>query len=680
VGVHYPCGYLSQAIDCGSAPNLADALLLEKPLWASEEGSLPFDDGAIAMARAYNRHYIQARITGSINWSLVGSWYANLPYGGVDGLLYANQPWSGHYVVDRAIWATAHTTQFVEPGWQYLDSGSALWSGVGSYVALKAPNNQDWSLILETLDTGLSHTFDVAQTGGVFAGPIHVWATDLAARDPSRWFVRQADIDPVDCGFSFTALPNHLYTLTTTLAQGKGATTPPAPAPLGLPYADDFESYTVGAMPNIPKYFATVQGAFEVAECLGGRSGQCLEQEITVVPIKWGSVGAPPPVTVVGDPTWTDYRVSIDVLLVESGTADLVGRITAQNQGGGGVLGYHLRVSDSGNWDLFTQDARMQNTSLAAGSLPIALDTWHTLELDFTGPTITALADGNQLAQVTDSTYSHGNAGLEVSPWIRAQFDNFSVTGGAGGGDAGTADAGDGGAGATCTASPPAADANGIALITDFSNADADAGAGAWSVFGSWSADPSVFGGGTYFYPGMGPGTDSLADPAAGLYCTTLGSQNSFMATATPGTGWVLSGRVVTFSGAGFYLYHCVDASKFHGIEFTISGNVGNAELDAGSPNQMTFSVRTPPDLAAGSGAGNTCTLPGCTSPYYSFTVPAEPTTMQVTWEMLRGGAPIYVLDPTAGIWGLEWTLPWPCTSNPTPYDTSVTIRDVAFF
>ncbi len=101
IGSHYVCGYQSLAIDCGSAPNLADALSLGKPLWASEDGSLPYDDGAIALARSYNRHYIQARITGSINWSVVGSWYANLPYGGVDGLLFANQPWSGSYKVDR---------------------------------------------------------------------------------------------------------------------------------------------------------------------------------------------------------------------------------------------------------------------------------------------------------------------------------------------------------------------------------------------------------------------------------------------------------------------------------------------------------------------------------------------------------------------------------------------------
>ncbi len=285
VGSHYACGFQSQATDCGSAPNLADALSLGKPLWASEDGALPFDDGAIALARSYNRHFIQARITGSINWSVVGSWYANLPYGGVDGLLFANQPWSGSYKVDRAIWATAHTTQFVEPGWQYLDSSSALASGIGSYVALRAPNGKDYSLILETLDTGLPHSFNVKETGGVFAGPIHVWATDMSARTPSAWFIQQPDIVPSDCGYSFAALPNHVYTLTTTTGQRKGATTPPPNALLGLPYADDFESYTVGAMPNIPKYFSTVQGAFEVENCLGGRGGKCLEQEITIAPI-----------------------------------------------------------------------------------------------------------------------------------------------------------------------------------------------------------------------------------------------------------------------------------------------------------------------------------------------------------------------------------------------------------
>ncbi len=240
-------------------------------------------------------------------------------------------------------------------------------------------------------------------------------------------------------------------------------------------------------------------------------------------------------------------------------------------------------------------------------------------------------------------------------------------------------DAGNGGTAAVCTARPPAADANGVSVITTFSNVTADAGAGASTWFGSWSADASGFGGGTYFYPAMGPGTDSIADPTAGNYCTTLASQNSFVATATPGTGLVIAGQVTTFSGFGFYLYHCLDASAFQGIEFTISGDVGNELVSGmGAPNQLTFSVGMLPDDKVGSGLG-TCTLPSCSAPSYAFTVPAQPTTIRVTWEMLTNGAPIYVLDPKA-ISALSWSFPWPCATSVTPYTTHVTVSDVAFF
>lgn len=58
------------------------------------------------------------------------------------GLMTAFQPWSGSYGSLAMIWATAHTTQFSQPGWSYLANGTGAGTGAGllaaggSYVTL----------------------------------------------------------------------------------------------------------------------------------------------------------------------------------------------------------------------------------------------------------------------------------------------------------------------------------------------------------------------------------------------------------------------------------------------------------------------------------------------------------------------------------------------------------------
>jgi hypothetical protein len=122
-----------------------------------------------------------------------------------------------------------------------------------------------------------------------------------------------------------------------------------------------------------------------------------------------------------------------------------------------------------------------------------------------------------------------------------------------------------------------------------------------------------------------------------------------------------------------------VDASAFQGIEFTISGDVGEDTGDAGAPNELTFSVGTPVDSQVQAGSANSCTLSGCSPPSYTFTVSPEPTTVRVSWEMLTGGAPIFVLDPSK-ISGIQWSLPWPCVTSPVPYTTQIVVKDVSFY
>ena len=82
-------------------------------------------------------------------WSPVSSYYDSLLLPD-SGLMTANPPWSEHYDVQPAVWATAHTTQFAQPGWQYLDSACGYLTAGGSYVTLKS--GEDYSVILETVD------------------------------------------------------------------------------------------------------------------------------------------------------------------------------------------------------------------------------------------------------------------------------------------------------------------------------------------------------------------------------------------------------------------------------------------------------------------------------------------------------------------------------------------------
>ena len=113
VGAHYPCGYLSSETSC---PSTSNAVATGKQLWASENGSQDLNAGAAAMARADNRDYLDGQMTATINWPVVAAIYPDLPFN-TDGLILANQPWSGWYSVGKQTWVTAQTTQFTAPGW-----------------------------------------------------------------------------------------------------------------------------------------------------------------------------------------------------------------------------------------------------------------------------------------------------------------------------------------------------------------------------------------------------------------------------------------------------------------------------------------------------------------------------------------------------------------------------------
>jgi hypothetical protein len=424
IGVHYPCGYLSAATSCAAN---STAIGTGKPLWASENGSEDMNSGAPALIRSITRGYTDADLTAYINWPIIAAIYPNLPYNTV-GLIQANQPWSGAYSVGESLWATAQVTQFTQPGWQFLNSGSGYLGGSesnGSYVSLKSTNGTDYSTIIETTTAAAAQTVNVSVSGGLSTGTVHVWATNVNTPTAANTFVQQASITPSNGAYSLTVQPGYIYSLTTTTGQGKGTAASPSQSTLALPYSDTFDS---DAVDQQPRYLAQQQGAFEVEPCTGGRSGRCVQQQAPVQPIEWD--GNSNPYTIGGNLSWSNYTVSADALMEQAGAVQLLGRVGTQHPFGvAGINEYYLQLSNTGAWSIVRNNTSDTLTTLASGTVAApGTGTWHHMALTFNGTAISAAIDGTTVGSVTDSTYHSGMAGLGTSGYQTDQFDNLSVT------------------------------------------------------------------------------------------------------------------------------------------------------------------------------------------------------------------------------------------------------------
>ncbi len=426
IGVHYPCA----GGDGGSAdtcPANATAESTGKPLWASENGSQDLNGGAPALIRSITRGYTDAELTAYINWPVVAAIYPDLPFDD-DGLILANQPWSGAYSLGESLWATAQVTQFTQPGWQFLNSGSGYLGGSesnGSYVTLKSTDGTDYSTIIETTTATAAQTVTVNVSGGLSTGAVHVWSTDLSAPTAANTFAQQASITPVNGSYSLTVQPGFVYTLTTTTGQGKGTAAGPAQKTLPLPYSDTFASDTVGQQ---PLYLSQMQGAFEVEPCAAGRSGNCLQQQAATQPIEWDNNATP--YTIGGNLSWANYTVSAEAMMEQAGAVQLLGRVGAQKGfSPADINDYYLQLSNTGAWSIVRNSTSGTLTTLASGTVSApGLDTWQQLSLTFNGTAISAAINGSTVGTVTNSSYASGMIGLGTSGYQTGQFSDLSAS------------------------------------------------------------------------------------------------------------------------------------------------------------------------------------------------------------------------------------------------------------
>jgi Glycosyl hydrolase family 59/Galactocerebrosidase, C-terminal lectin domain/Glycosyl hydrolase family 59 central domain len=462
LGVHDNCGYPTGVARARTKCSTTTAALdSAKPLWASELGAM--DGGARsgctvpcapAMDRAFVREYIDARVTGALEWPVLDSMPPDLPYEN-RGLITADQPWSGHYRVNAMTWAIAHITQFAWPptpanpgGWKFIDSASGFLQGNradGSYITLVRSSRDQWSTIIETT-TGVIRTqrviFTVKGGRGIAGRTVHVWASDFSfsTGGPSKWFVRQPDIKPVNGRFTLTIKPGYVYSLTTTTGQGKGKAAGPPAAALPLPYRNN-----LGAGNDEPSLLTAEDGSFELAPCRApDGSITCAEQTAVGPPVLW----RPGPLTrhpyALTGSDWANYVVSVDVMLPQAGSAGLIGRYdaAAMSPAHGTFSGYVFDVNTDGSYTLTLDSGgkALRNrpghrqvrpvivTRLAAGTVPFGVRTWHTLALSMSGAAVTASVDGEQVASVSSATLTHGMPGIEVGGWYPAQFSNLQVS------------------------------------------------------------------------------------------------------------------------------------------------------------------------------------------------------------------------------------------------------------
>ncbi len=390
-----------------------DALATSKRVWSSEDGPWRGDwQGARQLARLFNRNYVQGRMTKTVIWSLITSYYDTLPLPN-SGPMMAKEPWSGHYLVQPATWIIAHTTQFAQPGWKYLNSACLSLPDGGSCVALRTASVPgDYSIIVETMDANSPQTLVFRIADGLAKKPLHVWRSNERSQ-----FERADDVQLKGDSFSLTVEPDSVYSLTTTVGQQKGNSASPPSMEFPLPYTDDFESRPPG---KYARYFSDQGGVFEVVKRPDG-TGQALRQVVLTRNIDWPFHPTPKPYSLLGSPNWRNYRVSCDAWVETAGTVSLWGRVTSSPQSADPAKGYWLSVGSDGRWALtaFTRP-------LASGQCAFAANRWHKLELRFMGARITALADNVELTTVSDWAYRKGQAGLGTG-WNQALFDNFSI-------------------------------------------------------------------------------------------------------------------------------------------------------------------------------------------------------------------------------------------------------------
>jgi len=411
VGYHYVDGREPWEIDQKAGRDATPkAKESGKQLWASEEWSQSGQEwggkGALYLARLMNKLYTRDRITKFEIWCPFDGIYNQIIWGNT-GVMQADSPWDGHYTVWPAVWAVAHTTQFAEPGWIYMDSAcgqfdSSTWRG--SHVAMRNPKTGDWSVIMVT---GEKQKVTLNIGPGLKTGPVYLWKST-----EKEQFIRQKPLRLIKNSIELELEPNSIYTLTSNSGQTKGSFgTPPDRKPFPYPFKENFDSYSYG---ETPRYFSDQKGTFET--CQSPRGGICLAQIVPKQGILWYDNWLLKPHSLFGDENWQDYAIEADVLIA-GGDVEIGGRYAERSK-----LGFRWILTSDGRWQL-----NWQYTTLASGQIVnFKPAEWHHLRLEMNEDQITGFVDNKKMTTVSDKSGLKGMAFIACT-YDKNMFDNIHV-------------------------------------------------------------------------------------------------------------------------------------------------------------------------------------------------------------------------------------------------------------
>lgn len=428
IGVHYKIRPADSDILDGAYP-------FGKRIWSTEEGGGNFTNPLYSYSTIdqFMKLFLDVKITAAMRWLATASHYENMAWSG-NGIIKANEPWSGHYEVGGIVWGIAHITQFIHPGWQMieLDDNHIRIPGdktkMGRIATYKDNKSNNYSMLIRTNDSlpddGMTLKFNIKNLS---QKEVYVWQSDFTESE-SQWFVDSETLTPKNGILELRIKPNRIYSVTTTRGQRKADTNIPSVKPFPFPYKDNFEKYKDE---DLPTYFVNISSSFEVAS---DGNNKVLKQVVRDAPTQWhyGSKPTSQPMTIVGDLDWTDYTVSVKVKMRNRGKALLSGRFDGKKISSKhfDAEGYWLETDNTGQWRLIRKDKKIEDLIvLDSGKTDdIALNQWFTLSLSFKGPNIQAFINNKKVSQVEDTTYKNGNVALAVMSNKVTDFNTPSPT------------------------------------------------------------------------------------------------------------------------------------------------------------------------------------------------------------------------------------------------------------